>query len=133
MNCKERVYCTNCETANHDSKACRRHGNSMPSPINNHTPTGYHPTATPPPLIGATATGGQQTQQTSTTNNGLLFQNLFEAQIPRINVTAHTPFNGALPAPSTNMTEAITQILAQVDNNNKQDDVSKQMMKNIKS
>ena len=30
------------------------------------------------------------------------------------------------------MTEAITQILAQVTNNNKQDDISKQMMKNIK-
>ena len=30
------------------------------------------------------------------------------------------------------MTEAITQILAQVTNNNKQDDISKHMMKNIK-
>ena len=30
------------------------------------------------------------------------------------------------------MTETFTQILAQVTNNNKQDDVSKQMMKNIK-
>ena len=132
MDCKERVYCTNCKTANHDTKACRRHRNSTPSPINNHTPTGYHPTATPPRLIGATTTGGQQTQQNSSTNNGLLFQNLFEAQIPRINATVHTPFNSASPAPSANMTEAITQILAQVTNNNKQDDVSKQMMKNIK-
>ena len=52
--------------------------------------------------------------------------------IPRINTTVHTSFNGASPAPSANMTEAITQILAQVTNNNKQDDVSKQMMKNIK-
>ena len=121
MDCKERVYFTNCKTANHDTKACRRHRNSTPSPINNQILTGYHPTATPPPLIG-----------TGPTNNGLLFQNLFEAQIPRINATVHTPFNGASPAPSANMTEAITQILAQVPNNNKQDDISKQMMKNIK-
>ena len=34
--------------------------------------------------------------------------------------------------PSANMTEAITQILTQVTNNNKKDEVSKQMMKNIK-
>ena len=132
IDCKERVYCTNCKTANHDTKACRRHRNSIPSPINNHILTGYHPTATPPPLIGATTTGGQKTQQTGATNNGPLFQNLFEAQIPRINATVHTPFNGTSPAPSANMTEAITQILVQVTNNNKQDNVSKQMMKNIK-
>ena len=46
-----------------------------------------------------------------------------------------TLFNGTSPAPSANMTEALTQIIAQVTqvaNNNKKDDVSKQMMKNIK-
>ena len=132
INCKERVYCTNCKSANHDTKACRRHRNNTQSPMNNHVPTGYHPMATPLPLIGATTRGGQQTQPTGATNNGPLFQNLFEAQIPRINATVHTPFNGTSPAPSANMTEAITKILAQVTKNNKQDDVSKQMMKNIK-
>ena len=131
MDCKERVYCTSCKTANHDTKACRRQHNSTQRPINSHILTGYHPTATPPPLIGTTVAGGQQTQQTGATNNGPLFQNLFDVQLPRTNTTIHTPFNGASPAPSANMTEAITQILAQVTNNNKEDDISKQMMKNI--
>ena len=44
----------------------------------------------------------------------------------------HTPFNGASPAPSANMMEGLTQIITQVTNNNKKDQVSKQMMKNIK-
>ena len=86
----------------------------------------------PPPLIGTTVTGGQPTQQTNTTNNGHLFQNLFENQIPRAKTAPHAQFNGASPAPSANMTEAFTQILAQVTNNKKQNNVSKQMMKNIK-
>ena len=81
--CKERVYCTTCRSAHHDTKACRKHRNNTPSPPNNHIPTGYHPTATPPPLIGTT-TGGQPKQQTNTTN-GHYFQNLFENQIPRNN------------------------------------------------
>ena len=132
MDCKERVYCTNCRSANHDIKVCRKQCSNTPSPLNNHIPTGYHPTAMPPPLIGATSTGGQPTQQPDTTNNGHLFQNLLENQIPRINTASHTPFNGASPAPSANMTEAFTQILARVTNDKKQNDVSKQMMKNIK-
>ena len=86
----------------------------------------------PSPLIGTTTTGGQPTQQTNTTNNGHFFQKLFENQIPRANTAPHTQFNGASPAPSANMTEAFTQILAQVTDNKKQNDVSKQMMKNIK-
>ena len=110
MDCKERVYCTNYRSANHDIKVCRKQWNNTPSPLNNHIPTGYHPTAIPPPLIGATSTGGQPTQQPNT-NNGHLFQNLFENQIPRINTASHTPFNGTLPTPSANMTEAFTQIL----------------------
>ena len=66
IGCKERVYCTNCRSANHDIKACRKQCNNTPSPLNNHIPTGYHPTAIPPPLIGATSTGGQPTQQSVT-------------------------------------------------------------------
>ena len=132
MDCKERVYCTNCKTANNDFKAYRGHHKSTPSPINSQILTGYHPTATPPSLIGTTTAGGQQTQQNSTTCNEALFQNLFDVQIPRTNTTIHTPFNGMPPAASANMTEAITQILAQVTKNNKKDDVSKQMMKNMK-
>ena len=62
--CKERVYCTTCRSPHHDTKACRKHRNNTPSPPNNHILTGYHPTATPPPLIGTT-TGSQLTQQMS--------------------------------------------------------------------
>ena len=99
MDCKERVYCTNCRSANHDIKVCRKQHNNTPSPLNNHIRTGYHPIAMPPPLIGATSTGGQPTQQSNINNNGHLFQNLFENQIPRINTTSHATFNGASPAP----------------------------------
>ena len=128
IDCRERVFCTLCRTANHDTKACRKQHNNTPSPTNSHIPAGYHPTATPPPLMGAAATI-QQTQQTGTTNNTPFFQNLLDNNQPR------TLFNGTSPAPSANMTEALTQIMAQVTqvtNNNKKDEVSKQMMKNIK-
>ena len=61
-----------------------------------------------------------------------MFPNLFENNQPRTSTTIHTLFNGASPAPSANMTEALTQIITQVANSNKKDEVSKQMMKNIK-
>ena len=99
--------------------------------MNSHIPTGYHPTATPPPLLGTVAII-RQTHQTGAPNNRPLFQNLFENNQPRTSTTSHTLFNGTSPAPSANMTEALTQIITQVTNNNKKDDVSKQMMKNIK-
>ena len=95
--CKtERVYCTNCRSPNHDIRACRKYQNSNHSQTNSNTPTGYNPTATPPPLLG-TAT----TETTTTTDQGPWFQ------------------NGASPARSANMTEALTQILTQVANNKK--------------
>ena len=134
MDCKERVFCAHCRTTNHDTKACRKYHSNAQSPTNSHSPAGYHPTATPPPLMGA-ATAIQQTQQTGAANNGPLFQNLFDNNQPRISTTIHTPFNGTSPAPSANMTEALTQTMAQVTqvaNKNKKDEVSKQMMKNIK-
>ena len=128
---KERVFCTHCRSPNHNTKACRKHHNSTPSPTSSHIPTGYHPTATPPPLLGTVATTGTYIQQTATTTNGPLFQNYFDNHQPRISTTIHTPYNGTSPAPSANMTEALTQIITQVTNN-KKDNVSKQMMKNIK-
>ena len=127
IDCRERVFCTYCRTANHYKKVCRKQHNNAPSPTTSHIPAGYHPTATPPPLMRAT-TAIQQTQQTGTTNNAPLLQNMFDNN-PR------TPFNRMSPAPSANMTEALTQIMAQVThvaNNNKKDEISKQMMKNIK-
>ena len=44
----------------------------------------------------------------------------------------HTPHNGTSPAAPADLVERITQIMNQVVNNNKRDDASKQMMKNIK-
>ena len=99
--------------------------------MNSHVTTGYHPTATPPPLLGTVATI-QQPHQTVAPNNGPLFQNLFDNNQPRTSTTIYTPFNATSPAPSANMMEALTQALTQVTNNNKKDEVSKQMMKNIK-
>ena len=43
-----------------------------------------------------------------------------------------TPYIGTSPAALADLVEGITQIMNQVTNNNKQDDTSKQMMKNIK-
>ena len=131
MDCRERVFCTHCRMANHDTKACSKHHSNAPSPTNSYIPAGYHPRATPPPLMGTAATI-QQTHQTGAPNNRPLFQNLFENNQPRISTTIHTPFNGTSPGPSANMTEGLTQIITQVSNSNKKDEVSKQMMKNIK-
>ena len=70
IDCKERGFCTHCRTANHDTKACRKHLNNTNNPTNNHIPTGYHPTATPPPLLG-TAAIGTHPHQTGTNNRHL--------------------------------------------------------------
>ena len=101
---RERVYCTHCRTLNHDTKACRKHHNNTPSPTNSHIPTGYHPTPTPPPLLGTAPTTGMHSQQTGTNTNGPLFQNYFDTHQPRTSTTIHTPFNGASPTLSANMT-----------------------------
>ena len=67
--CRERVFCDHCKTYNHSTKACRKLLDNTPSPANSQNTTGYHPTATPPPLTEPTT----NTQQTGTHNN-LLFQ-----------------------------------------------------------
>ena len=79
--CRERVFCNNCKTYNHDTKACRKQHNNIPSPADNQITTGYHPTATPPSLMGTT-TATQQVHQTGTHNNSPLFQNLLENNQP---------------------------------------------------
>ena len=130
LECRERVFCNNCKTYNHDTKACRKQHNNIPSPANSQITTGYHPTATPPPLIGTT-TGTQPTHQTGTNNNSPLFQNLFDNNQPRMSTMLH---NGTSPAAAPDIVdlEGLTQIMTQVASNNKRDDASKQMMKNIK-
>ena len=107
LECRERVFCNNCNTYNHDTKACRKQHNNIPSPANSQITTGYHPTTTPPPLIG-TATGTQPAHQTGTNNNSLLFQNLFDNNQPRTSTMLH---NGTSPAASCDIVEGLTQIM----------------------
>ena len=45
---------------------------------------------------------------------------------------APTPYTGTSPTAPADLVEGITQIMNQIANNNKRDDTSKQMMKNIK-
>ena len=129
--CRERVFCNNCKTYNDDTKTCRKQHNNIPSPANSQITTGYHPTATPPPLMGTTP-ATQQAHLTDTHNNNPLFQNLLNNNQPRTRTMIHTPYNGASPAAPADIVEGLTQIMTQVANNNKRDDASKQMMKNIK-
>ena len=126
--CRERVFCDHCKTYNHDTKACRKQHNNIPSPANSQITTGYHPTVTPPPLMGTTAT----TQQTGTHNNNPLFQNLLDNNQLRTSTMIRTLHNGTSPTAPADLVEGITQIMNQVANNNKRDNASKQMMKNIK-
>ena len=128
LECRERVFFNNCKTYNHNAKACRKQHNNIPSPANSQITTGYHPTAAPPPLIGTT-TGTQPAHQTGTNNNSPLSQNLFDNNQPRTSTMLH---NGTSPAASPDIIEGLTQIMTQVANNNKRDDTSKQIMKNIK-
>ena len=51
---------------------------------------------------------------------------------PRTSTMIKTPYMGISPTAPADLVEGITQIMNQVANNNKQDDTSKQMMKNIK-
>ena len=129
--CRERVFCNHCKTYNHDTKACRKQHNNIPSPAHSQIATGYHPTATPPPLMGTTA-ATWQTHQTGTHNNNPLFQNLLNNNQPRTSTMIQTLHNGTSPTAPVDLVEGITQIMNQVTNNNKRDDARKQMMNNIK-
>ena len=126
--CRERVFCDHCKTNNHSTKACRKQLDNIPSPANSQITTGYHPTATLPPLTGPTT----NTQQTGTHNNPL-FQNLFNNNQPRTSTMIQTPHNGTSLTTPADLVEGITQIMNQVANNNKRDDASKKMMKPSRS
>ena len=133
--CMVRVFCNHCKSNSYSNKTCRKLTNGTPSPTSSHIPTGYHPTATPPPLLGNAPNQSTHTttqpQPTDTTNNGLRFQNYQDTIQPRTSTTVHTPaMNNMSPASSASMTEAITQLLTHVVSN-KKDDISKQMMKSI--
>ena len=124
--CRKRVFCNHCRSYNHDTKACRKQYNNTPSPTHSQIAAGYHPTATPPPLIGTTAA----TQPTETHNNPLF--NLLDNNQPRTSTLMHTPHNSTSPATPADLMEGITLIMNWVTNDNKRDDASKKMMKNIK-
>ena len=120
FNCTERVFCDFCKTFNHGSRACRKQTDNTPSPTGSQIATGYHPTATPPPL-----TNNQPP-------NNQFFHNLFENNQPRTSTMIQTPYAGASPTTPADLVEGITQIVNQATKNNKQDETAKQMMKNIK-
>ena len=120
FNCTERVFCDSCKTFNHSSRACRKQPDNTPSPTGSQIATGYHPTATPPPL-----TNNQPP-------NNQFLQNLFENNQPRTSTMIQTPFAGASPTTPADLMEGLTQIVNQATKSNKRDETTKQMMKNIK-
>ena len=124
--CRKRVFCNHCRSYNHDTRACRKQHDNTPSPTHSQIATGSHPTVTPPPLMGAAAA----TQPTEAHNNPLF--NLLDNNQPRTSTLMHTPQNGMSPATPADLIEGITQIMNRVTNDNKRDDASKKMMKNIK-
>ena len=124
--CRKKVFCNHCKNYNHDTKACRKQHDNTPSPIHSQIATGYHPTVTPLPLMGTAA----PTQPTEPHNNPLF--NLLDNNQPRTSTLMHTPHNGMSLATPADLLDGITQIMNRVTNNNKRDDASKKMMKNIK-
>ena len=70
--------------------------------------TGYHPTVTPPPLMGTTAA----TQPTEMHDNPLF--NLLDNNQPRTSTLMHTPHNGTSPATPADLIEGITQVMNRV-------------------
>ena len=124
--CRKRVFCSHGRSYNHDTKACRKQHNNTPSPTHSQIARGYHPTATPPPLIGTIVA----TQSTETHNNPIF--NLLDNNQTRTSTLMHTPHNGTSPAMPADLIEGITQIMNRVTNDNKRDNTSKKMLKNIK-
>ena len=70
------------------------------------------------------------TQLTDAHNNPLF--NVLDNNPPRTSTLMYTPQNGMSPAAPVDLLEGITQILNRVTNDNKRDDASKKMLKNIK-
>ena len=124
--CRRKVFCNHCRSYNHDTKACRKQHDNTPSPTHSQIATDYHPMVTPPPLMGTAA----PTQPTEPHNNPLF--NLLDNNQPRTSTLMHTPHNGMSPATPADLLDGITQIMNRVTNDNKRDDASKKMMKNIK-
>ena len=103
--CRKRVFCNHYRSYNHNTKACRKQHENTPSPTHSQIATGYHPTATPPPLMGTAAA----TQPTELHSNPLF--NLLDNNQPRTSTLMHTPQNGMSPATPADLIEGITQIM----------------------
>ena len=103
--CRNRVFCNYCRSYNHDTKACRKQHENTLSPAHSQIARGYHPTVTPPPLMG-TVTATQPTEP----HNNLLF-NLLDNNQPRTSTLMHTPQNSTSPATPADLLEGITQIM----------------------
>ena len=117
--CRRKVFCNHCRSYNHDTKACRKQHDNTPSPTHSQIATGYHPTVTPPPLMGTAA----PTQPTEPHNNPLF--NLLDNNQLRTSTLMHTPHNSTSPATPADLLDGITQIMNRVTNDNKRDDASK--------
>ena len=103
--CQRKVFCNHCRNYNHDTKACRKQHDNTPSPTHSQITTGYHPTVTPPPLMGTAA----PTQPTEPHNNPLF--NLLDNNQPRTSTLIHTPHNGTSPTTPADLLDGITQIM----------------------
>ena len=103
--CRKRVFYNHCRSYNHDTKACRKQHENTPSPAHSQIATGYHRTATPPPLMG-TATAAQPTEP----HSNPLF-NLLDNNQSRTSTLMHTPQNGMSLATPVDLIEGITQIM----------------------
>ena len=103
--CRRKVFCNHCRSYNYDTKACRKQHENTPSPTHSQIATGYHPTVTPPPLIGTVA----PTQPTEPHNN-LLF-NLLDNNQPRTSTLMHTPHNSTSLATPAVLLDGIAQIM----------------------
>ena len=102
------VYCNNCRTPNHSTKACKRYNNTNSSPPNSNSSQGYHPTPSP----------------TQTGMNGLFaptkMSTAVQSPIPEINQE------------TANITTAMMQAVQQgISRAMGEGDVSKQMLKNL--
>ena len=104
------VYCSNCRTSNHSTRACRRYNNTNDSPPNSNSSPEYHLMATPPQ--------GEMNR-------------LFAAR--RTSMAVHSPIPGTTIHPETaNITAAMTQAVQQgVSRAIGKEDMSKQMLKNL--
>ena len=104
------VYCSNCRTSNHGTRACKRYNNTHDSSPNSNNSPEYHPTATPPQ--------GEMNGLFAPTRTSTAVQ----SPIPGTTVSAET----------ANITAVMTQAVQQgVSKAIGEGDVSKQMLKNL--